>query len=240
MYRFMYLTAPMAVLFVAFGSVQALAQQAASIVLPPQAGRGMPAFQSTHPDFSGHWTLDVAASDDPQERLKAAARSMRQDSGGGRGMGGGSGRPGGRGGKGGGQGSQGGPGGMGARGGMTSADMAALASKPERLDITHDEPLLVITDEHDQSQRLYTDFRGASVSASNPAPQRVAVAGWEGNDLVVEMHAGGGGRLIRSYHLDREAGRLMVSTTVDHPEMNAVTYRLVYDRKRPSTALTTP
>jgi hypothetical protein len=45
----------------------------------------------SRPDFSGHWTLNAKASDDPQEKLKAAMQAMQPAKGGGRGMGGGSG-----------------------------------------------------------------------------------------------------------------------------------------------------
>jgi hypothetical protein len=75
---------------------------------------------------------------------------------------------------------------------MPSREISALIAAAEKLDITHADPMLLIADENEQRQRLFTDFRGASVSASGGLRQRVAVAGWEGAALVVETTMIGG------------------------------------------------
>lgn len=218
-----------------------LSAQATATAQPlAQGGPGASTPQPSRPDFTGHWRLNAGVSDDPEARIKAAMKSMREAAGAGRGMGGGGGRQGGRGGRHGGQAGQGGAGGMGGRGGMAPGEMAALAVRPARLDIQHAEPTLVITNENEQSERLFTDFRGASVSANDPEPQRVAVAGWEGADLVVETRVSGGARLIRNYHLDPVTGQLMISTAVDHPELKMIAYRLVYDRQPPAASAGNP
>ena len=54
-----------------------------------------------------------------------------------------------------------------------------------------------IVDENDRHQRLFTDFRGISVSASGGAQPQAAVAGWEGDVLVVESRMNHGSRSRR-------------------------------------------
>jgi len=182
-------------------------------------------------DFSGHWILNIEQSDNPQEKAKEAMQSMKQGKGGGHGMGGAAG------GKGGGMG--GGRQGRGAQEGMTgrsetpSREMFALLATAEKLDITHQEPLLLITDENDQQQRIYTDFRGASVSASGGVQQRTNIAGWEGAALVVETTIIGGARLMQTYQVDVKTDQLLISVEASLPEKQALAYRLVYDRLQP-------
>lgn len=188
---------------------------------------------ATRPDFSGHWVLDPKASDDPRERIRQA---MKQAMGGGPGMRGGMGRGGGMGG---GRQGRGPAGGMAGRGeGPSSGEMAELVAVSKRLDITHDDPLLVLADEHDRQQRLFTDFRGASVSVSE-APQRVAVAGWEGSVLVVESRLGEGSKRVQQYRIDAETDRLMVSTAAELRGAQVV-FVTVYDRLRPGAAVASP
>lgn len=113
--------------------------------------------------------------------------------------------------------------------------MSELTATPARLEITHADPSLLITDEDGQHRQLYTDFRGASVSISEPQQQRVAVAGWEGTVLVVETTINGGTRLIKRYQIDAETGQLMVAVAANLAEQQPVVYRLVYDRLVPAT-----
>ncbi|MDP2787914.1 MAG: hypothetical protein Q8O79_07550 [Pseudomonadota bacterium] len=186
------------------------------------------------PDFSGHWALNAKASDDPQETLKAAMQAMQPAKGGGRGMGGGSGGQGRGGGMGGGRHGRGSPEGMGGRGEMPSREMSALIAAAGKLDITHADPMLLIADENEQRQRLFTDFRGASVSASGGLRQQVAVAGWEGTALVVETTMIGGTKLIQHYQIDADTGQLVISAVVHPAEIRPVPFRLVYDRLKPA------
>lgn len=190
--------------------------------------------QPSKPDFSGHWIFNAKASDDPQEKLKEAMQALQQTQrSGGRGMGGGSGRQGRGGGKGGGQQGRGSADGMGGRSAMPVGELSELMATPTRLDITHEDPLLIIADENDRRQRLFTDFRGASVSISGGAQQRVAVAGWEGDVLVVETTIRGGPRLIQRYQIDAETGQLTISDAANLAERQPLTFRLVYDRVKP-------
>lgn len=183
----------------------------------------------SRPDFSGLWFLNAKASDDPSDKAQAARQAIKQARGSGHGMGGGSGG----GGMGGGRQGRGSSVGMGGRGEMPSREISALIATAKKLDISHEDPMLLVIDENDQRQRLFTDFRGASVSASGGAQQRVAVAGWEGAALVVETSLNNGSKLIQNYQIDASTGRLIVSAAVDLPDMQAVSYRLVYDRRQP-------
>ncbi len=185
------------------------------------------------PDFSGHWVLNAKASDDPQAKVKDATMQAMQQTqrGGGRGMGGGSGRQGRGGGTGSGQQGRGSAGGIGGRSAMSVGELSELTATPERLDITHEDPLLLIADENDRRQRLFTDFRGASVSISGGAQQQVAVAGWEGDVLVVEKTIRGGTRLVQRYQIDAETGQLTISDVANLAERQPLSFRLVYDRQ---------
>jgi hypothetical protein len=189
-------------------------------------------------DFSGHWVLNAKASDDPQERVK---RAMKQARSGGQGMRGGMGGMG-RGGRGGGRHGGGSPEGMAGRSAMPSDDMAALTTAARSLVVTHEDPVLLIVDENEQRQRLYTDFRGASISVSGGPEQRVAVAGWEGGELVVESRMRHGSMLVQQYRIDPATDQLIVAASVQFPE-GPVAFRLVYDRLSPGTrdpAVTSP
>lgn len=202
----------------ATGSITDVSASPPTPVLKPQS----------RPDFSGHWTLDAKASDDPQERIKQA---MKQAKSGGQGMRGG-GMGGGTGGKRQGRGSQEG---MSGRSEMPFDDRTALVATAKTLDITHEDPMLLIADETDRQQRLFTDFRGVSVSASGGGQQQAAVAGWEGDVLVVESRMNHGSRLVQQYRIDVETGRLMISSAVELPNLQEATFRQVYDRLKPGT-----
>ena len=196
------------------------------------ADRRAPGLPS-RPDFSGLWFLNAKASDDPSDKAQAARQAIKQARGSGHGMGGGSGGRGRGGGMGGGRQGRGSSEGMGGRNEMPSREISALIATAEKLDISHEDPMLLVIDENDQRQRLFTDFRGASVSVSDGARQRVAVAGWEGAALVVETSLNNGSKLIQNYQIDASTGRLIISAAVDLPDLQAVSYRLVYDRLQP-------
>lgn len=178
------------------------------------------------PDYSGDWLLNTKASDDPREKAKEAAQASRQARSGGRGMGGGSG------GMGRGGGRQGRGGGMGGGGGLSSGELSALLAPAQELHVIHQDPMLLIADESDRRQRLFTDFRGASISASGGLQQRVAVAGWEGTVLVVETTTLGK-KFVQSYQIDGGTGQLVISSVAQVSEGQSVSYRLVYDRLKP-------
>ena len=167
------------------------------------------------PDFSGDWLLNTKASDDPREKAKEAAQASRQARGGG--MGGGR---------------QGSGGGMGGSGGLSSGELSALLAPAQELHITHEAPMLLIADENAQRQRLFTNFRGASVSTSGGLQQRVATADWEGATLVVETTTLGK-KFVQSYQIDGGNGQLVISSVAQVSEGQPVSYRLVYDRLKP-------
>ncbi|MHB9158480.1 MAG: hypothetical protein ACYC2D_10595 [Thiobacillus sp.] len=203
----------------ATGSITDVSASPPTPVLKPQS----------RPDFSGHWALDAKASDDPQERIKQAMKQARS---GGQGMRGGGMGGGGMGGKRQGRGSQEG---MGERSEMPFDDRAALVATAKTLDITHEDPMLLIADENDRHQRLFTDFRGVSVSASGGGQPQAAVAGWEGDALVVESRMNHGSRLVQQYRIDAGTGQLMISSAVELPNLQEATFYLVYDRLKPGT-----
>jgi len=80
-----------------------------------------------------------------------------------------------------------------------------------RLEIVHREPSLMITPDNGRPRRLYTDNRGASVSARGGVGQQVAIAGWEGDVLVVET-ALGNDRILDRYRLLQSPRRLEIVT----------------------------
>lgn len=212
--------------------------QAVNLVTDALTDRStVPLIQDTNPqsrpDFSGHWVFNAKASDDPQEKLREAMKAMQQARGGGRGMSSGSGGRGRGDGKNGGRQGHGASGGMGGRSEMLPGKMPELTATPERLDITHQDPMLLIADENDQRRQIFTDFRGASVSVSSGAQQRVAVAGWEDGTLVVETTMDGGTRLIQRYQIGTETGQLLISAAAMLAERQPVSFRLVYDRIKP-------
>ena len=106
--------------------------------------------------------------------------------------------------------------------------VSAFMMPPQALHIAHEDPLLQIVDANERSQRLFTDFRGGSVSASGGLEQRVSVAGWEGPVLVVETTMIGK-KLVQQYEIDRASGKLIVSTQAQVSTAPPVFYRLVYD-----------
>lgn len=190
---------------------------------------------SMRPDLSGGWTLNTDASDDPREKAREAMQALRQprdgDSGGMMGRGGGKGGGTGRGGMGGrGQG-RGGMDGMHESGSLSSNELSVLLVPAQELHIKHQEPLLQITDENDQRERIFTDFRGGSISTNGGMQQRVSVAGWEGSVLVVETTMLGK-KLTQNYQLDGETGQLVISIVAQFSAVQPVSYRLVYDRQK--------
>lgn len=181
------------------------------------------------PDFSGNWFLNTTISDDPHEKAKETAQASRQSMGGRRGMPGGSGRMS----QGGGMsaGRHGRMDGMGGSSDLSSGDLSLLTPAQE-LHVIHQDPMLLIADESDRRQRLFTDFHGANVSASGGFQQRLAVAGWQGAVLAVETTTLGR-RLIQTYQIDHRTGQLVISCAAKISDGQTISYRLVYDRLKP-------
>ena len=166
------------------------------------------------PNLTGTWVLNADLSENPQEELK---ESMRQsgNSRGGKGMGG-------RGGGGGGE--HGGKGNGGKRGdgnsrnkkkrrqGSLPQSLHALLNAPEILELNHEEPLLTFITKEGQ-EKVYTDFRSTSVSSSSKLNQKITIAGWENNVLIVENTISAG-RFIQQFNLDPSSGQLWINTQI--------------------------
>lgn len=182
------------------------------------------------PDFSGTWLLDKAASDDPQAKIQEAREMMRESNGMRGGMRGGFGRA-----KGGDMGGRRQGGGRGAPRGMPAAsagELRILISGVEVLELSHADPMLLISVDGGPQQRLFTDFRGAAVSASGSVPQAVTTAGWEGDALVIETTQDGNPTLLQRYHLNADTGQLEVITNLMLPGTSKnVSIKYFYDRE---------
>ena len=106
-------------------------------------------------------------------------------------------------------------------GGLSTGELSALLAPSQELHVSHQDPMLLIADENDQRQHLFTDFRGASVSASGGLQQRVSVAGWEGEALVIETTMLGK-KMTQNYQIDSGTGRLVISTVAQVSEAQPV------------------
>lgn len=191
------------------------------------------ALSQSRPDFSGLWSIDADASDDPQKKMKEAMKALKQAGASGhetQGSSGGQRRGGGNGGGRQGRGSAGSGGGSSE---MPLGEISAFLSASETLEITHDDPALLIVGETHQSQRFFTDFRGASISASGDLQQRVTIAGWEGEVLVVETTLNSGIRIVQRYQIDDRTGQLMISSATRLSDSQSIMLHLVYKRLRP-------
>lgn len=172
---------------------------------------------ASKPNLSGTWTLNKELSDNPQEKIKES-RQQAGNSKGNKGKGGGSGG-GGRGGKGGG-GKRGGAEnrsqankGHGRRQARLPQELWTLLKASETMKLRHEEPLITIMTKDGQRQRIYTDFRGASISASGGMQQQVTTAGWENDILVVETTMDSGS-IIQRYKLNISSRQLFVSSLI--------------------------
>jgi hypothetical protein len=176
-------------------------------------------------DLSGVWLLNTDLSDNAEEKLKAALASHRQATG----AKGPSGDHGGRG-----EGNKR----RGLGGGGPSANMAfsatgldALKFPSQRLQITHQDPMLLIIDDKGHKKRLFTDNRGSSISASGGMNQQVSTAGWEQHVLVVETTADNGQRLLQRYALTAAGAQLSIVATLHLPrQLQPIVITRIYQR----------
>lgn len=167
--------------------------------------------------FVGHWVLNDQASDQP---IGLNGRGADDRGGGGR-VGGG-----GRGGRmGGGGGRMGGGGGgfRGGGGGRVQADpaqiermrevMAAARRAPRRLIVIAKEDALVATDELGDIQRLTPD--GQKHKGIFGTVQVDRTTRWKGDDLVSEIDAGNGVKLVQTFKLLPETRQLSYSASLE-------------------------
>ena len=203
-------------------------------ILPPGPDK---ADSAVHPDLSGYWILNEEHSDDFQEKMQAMMKEARGKRGGkGSGMGGGSGK--GQGGKGKGKGHGGGNKAGSGRGGNNPGlqDIQALRMARTVLDIRHRDPMFLLVTADGRTQRLFTDYRGMSISASGAIQQKLSTAGWEGSDLVVETTYNNGLRLLQRYRLEPQSKRLKVDSRIMLPSLSTpVHISDVYDAGSPDS-----
>ena len=103
---------------------------------------------------------------------------------------------------------------------------------PRTLELSYHEPELVLTDDSGRRRIVYTDNRGASVSASGGMSQQTTIAGWEGGALVIETTSGGGElRRVQHYRLAGDGQRLTITTELLLANREKpLTVTCVYDR----------
>ena len=173
------------------------------------------------PDLSGTWVLDKEASDDPNAKLKAARSDRARPAAGGGGDGDFGRRPGDMGRPAGGRefNRKTGEGRFRSGGRPDSGVMAELSVKT--LEIVHQDPLLTVTTERQGTRKLYTDFRGASVSAQGGMDQQVVTGGWEGDVLVIEITSAGGEHIVQRLRLLDEPLRLERVTELPDRDKNS-------------------
>lgn len=179
-------------------------------------------------DLSGYWVLNRELSDDIKEKMRQIAETS-----------GGKGRGGARGGMGGG--GRGGDGPKGMPGGAQTKDaqggsrngLADLMRPSRVLRISHQEPMLTITNDRGRKKTLFTDNRGTSVSASGGMNQEVSTCGWEQGALVVETTLDSGQRLIQRYELEENGEQLSIIANMQTPKpTEVVAIKQVYERQK--------
>jgi hypothetical protein len=158
-----------------------------------------------HPDFSGMWLLDKSASDNPEEIIKASHNKRKRPS-----FFPGGGMPG--------RGPEMGRGGFSkpSFGGMDDKHPPA-ALTVEHLEITHSDPELRIVADQSNEQTIFTDFRSTSITALGGKQQRVVIAGWESNDLVIETRTLAGSATVQRLRLLENPRRLERVTEMPSP-----------------------
>ncbi|MCU7842024.1 MAG: hypothetical protein KZQ94_21970 [Candidatus Thiodiazotropha sp. (ex Troendleina suluensis)] len=184
------------------------------------------------PNLSGFWVLNRELSDDAQNIIKESMQQARSSGKGGF-------EPSRRGG-----GIKGGGHRNGTRGSHSSADrvrksggqekalreLHVLFSKSENLLLTHDDPNLLIVTDDGWQQRIFTDNRGTSISASGGINQKVTTAGWEQNILVVETTSDSGPQLIQQYTMNIDPHQLIISTDIQLSELsNMISIKRIYE-----------
>ncbi len=180
--------------------------------LPPLADAA--GHSAARPDLSGTWKLDKALSDNLREKLRTVMDHGRRS---GEAREGDSGRR--------------------RRDrnhegfeGLPPATGARI-ELPEVLRLQQKDKRLLLTGGDGAVQTIYTDNRGATVSANGGFRQRVITAGWEGQALVIETTLPSETRLVERYHLVGSPPQLWIDTLVRMPgrEMGVILKR-VYGR----------
>jgi len=174
------------------------------------------------PNLSGTWILNQELSDDPKEKLRTAMQDKKGSMGRGKGEGGGR-----------------GSGGRKGRGGESSGRSKNRGQRgllkfalANTLILEHKEPLLIIRNERQEKQRVYTDFRTQSVSANGGINQKVVTASWEGEILIIETTSDTSPNMEQHFQLNEELNQLSVTTIIRMPQMDeVVSIYSVYSQK---------
>jgi hypothetical protein len=223
---------------------RALLSAVAFLVAVSRGGRASAADESlvrlTPAGFSGAWTLDVALSDDPAEKMREAAsgsgsRGGTGGSGGGRGgFGGGRGGFGGGGRGGSGGGSRGGDGGGGsAGGGRGEAEPSGTPNEVlwdvHRLVVTdglEKDPKFVVEMGDGSKRTLYTD--GRKVEDEQPTGTTKIEAKRKGGKVVVDTEYPNGREVVETWEV-LASPRLLVVTTKVSGKRGKFTFKRVWD-----------
>lgn len=179
------------------------------------------------PDFSGTWVLDRAVSDDPEVVMRSARTQRRKASFNRNGSedGPGAGR---------------GPGGGGRRPATGGADPGTVKARPQsvslaeqRLVIRHTEPELVVSSGAGAEQTIFTDFRGVTVSAMHSATREIVIAGWENDELVIEIRKDSRAAVVQRLRILEDPPRLERVTEIPAPgsEKESIQIRQVFNRQ---------
>jgi len=110
----------------------------------------------------------------------------------------------------------------------------ALLKSSETLTIKHIEPLLLITTPNGQED-IYTDFRSTHVSSHKDPNQKITIAGWEDNILIVESTLNSG-RVIQQFNLKPASKQLWINTEILTPHLpKSVKFNRVYELIKTAT-----
>ena len=87
-----------------------------------------------------------------------------------------------------------------------------------QLEITHSDPELRIVADQGDEQTIFTDLRSTSVTALGGLRQKVVLAGWESNELVIESRTLDGSATIQRLRLLENPRRLERVTEIPSPD----------------------
>jgi hypothetical protein len=193
-------------------------------------------------DLSGTWILNIELSDNFQEKIKEQVKSARSNRGKPDGYSGASGKGNGRGfggrpsGSGGGRPSGSQQYGSSNRGHSKNAmqsELTGLMLFSDKIQISQNDPEIIITLSETEQRLIYTDGRGATVttngSTSNQA--RPYIAEWENNkQLVIETSASSGIKTEEYFSLSQDGKQLHTKINIKLPILDApITVNRIYD-----------
>ncbi|MDA8018327.1 MAG: hypothetical protein MPN21_12845 [Thermoanaerobaculia bacterium] len=186
-----------------------LADEAADTPSDPVAIEGLP-------DFSGDWVLNEKASDDVRGKMRELFRNQRGRSRGGGSRGVGGGRRSGRGG-------EGGP-------------RRTMQAPPSEIQISHDEPLIVLRHGEGPSVEQLTRTNGTRFTRQTPRGEIQATASWDEAGRLEVLLGDGESARREIWELAADGQRLFITQEIGPDERNRVEIRRVYDRAEEDSA----